>query len=150
VRHRSSFSLRGYPYGFFLRVPEQREIDPFSQGLGGELWRLVTYGNRLDNSRGQERQPHHSSDVPGTDALSFSNLRHGLRSTRQQILRPLTRSGDGFQERRIGSRGGRAIACDDQTHLDTAPPDCHWKEAHDDQPLGVRQPAASPSRVSAA
>ena len=49
------------------------------------------------------------------------------------------RSGDGFQERRIGSRSGRAIAFDDQTHLDTAPPDCHWKKAREDQLVGVRR-----------
>jgi hypothetical protein len=51
----------------------------------------------------------------------------------------LTRSGDGFQERRIGSRSGRVIACDDQTHLDTTPPDCHGKEARNDQLVGVRR-----------
>src|SRR5580700_9785063 len=35
----------------------------------------------------------------------------------------------------------RAIAFDDQTHLDTTPPDCHRKEARNDQLLGIRRRA---------
>jgi hypothetical protein len=68
----SSVSLRGDPNGFCLRGPEQREIDPFGQDFAGELGWLVTCSDRLDNFRGQERQPQQSSDVAGADALAHA------------------------------------------------------------------------------
>jgi hypothetical protein len=45
-----SFVQLGEPHGFFLRGPEQREIDQFGQDLGGELGWLVICADRLDNS----------------------------------------------------------------------------------------------------
>ena len=47
----------------FLRGPKERQIDPFGQGFGGELGRLITGNYRLDNLRCQEPKPQHSSDV---------------------------------------------------------------------------------------
>jgi hypothetical protein len=61
VQKGSNVSGLGDSHGSFLRGPKEREIDPFCQGLGGELGRLVTCNYRLDNLRCQERQPHHSS-----------------------------------------------------------------------------------------
>ena len=60
---RSNGSGLGDPHGLFLPGPEEREIDPFGQGLGGELGRLVTSGDRLDNLWRQERETHQSSDI---------------------------------------------------------------------------------------
>ena len=52
---------------------EDRSVRP---DPGSELGWLVSSGDRLDNLRGQERQPQQSSDVAGADALALSNLRH--------------------------------------------------------------------------
>ena len=68
-------SLRGDPHDFCLCGPEEREIDPLGQDLGGDLGWLVICGDRFDNFRGQERQPQQSSDLAEADALAFSNLR---------------------------------------------------------------------------
>ena len=39
----------GDSHGLLLRGPKEREIDPFGQGLGGQLWRLPTGGDHLDD-----------------------------------------------------------------------------------------------------
>ena len=64
----------GDPNGSFLRGPKERQLDPFGQGFGAELGRLVTCNYSLDNLRCQERQPHHSSDVAVCDPFAFGDL----------------------------------------------------------------------------
>jgi hypothetical protein len=44
VQRGSNVGGLGDSHGSFLRGPKEREIDPFGQGLGGELGRLVTRG----------------------------------------------------------------------------------------------------------
>jgi hypothetical protein len=60
----------------FLRGPKERKFDPFGQGLGSELWRLIACNYRLENLRCQEPQPHQSSDVAVCDPVTFSDFRN--------------------------------------------------------------------------
>ena len=79
--------------GSFLLVPKKRKLDPFGQGFGGELRRLVTRGDRLDNLGSQERQPQQSADVIGRTPSRSAISATDCNSTRQQIVRPLPSPG---------------------------------------------------------
>jgi hypothetical protein len=49
--------------GSFLRAPKKRQLDPFGEGLRGQLRRLVTGGDGLDNPESQECQASQTPDV---------------------------------------------------------------------------------------
>jgi hypothetical protein len=65
-------------HGLFLRGPKERKLDPFGQGFGSELGRLVTCNYRLDNFRSQERQPEQSSDVAICDSMRTRKVKAAM------------------------------------------------------------------------
>jgi hypothetical protein len=64
-----------------LLVPKEREIDPFGQGFGGELRRLVDRSDSLDDFRCQKRKPQQSSHVTHSAISATDCARPASRSS---------------------------------------------------------------------
>jgi hypothetical protein len=93
----------------------------------------MTRDDGLDDPRRQERQPRQTPNVVREHPFTPGERGNRFHLAAQQIVSPLASPRDGFDECEISQWSWRATALENQTHLETVPPDLHRKDTRDNQ-----------------
>jgi hypothetical protein len=122
-----------------LFVPKKRKFDPFSESLRGKLRRLVAGSDGFTTILGDSNA---NESVGARNSGELLRVHRSLQpiplDPPEQIVRPSASPSDRFHEHEINQRSRRAFSIYDQTHLKTCSPDCHQKDALDEQFVGFR------------
>jgi hypothetical protein len=99
------------------------------QGLGGEVERLHSGENRLDDLGREEGQRHEAAHIAFTAIFGFRDLCEGLLAATHDILEPPLGANHGLDQRWVWP-GRYAVVCtfEDKTRLDSAALDARWDE----------------------
>src|SRR6202022_1349000 len=120
-----------------LRRPTKRENDAAGQQrLRGELGRLATVDDRLDDLRGEKGEPQ-PADILLADAITPGELDHRGGPPGQKICKPAMRARHRFEESLINLGRGAAVAPNDELFFDPASPDLHGYLTRDRQSRAI-------------